>query len=226
MVNVAESALNYRPIAKDDLMYLRLVKLNDRTVYNLERTNENPAQPNSACESIWYHTFETDRESLAVAKVLKSFLEEPTFNTLRTQEQLGYIVRASLGSNFRLMHFSILVQSSVKDAHFLEHRMNEFLAKMLETWDPTEEEVETIKAAQINMLRQKRTSLGAEASFNWGCLTIDETGFDSDLQKIAAIERVTKDQVMACFKHVFFENPRRVVLKIHSHAHLADQEAI
>ena len=43
------------------------------------------------------------------------------------------------------------------------------------------------------MLRQKRTSLGAEATFNWAQITNDESGFDSDLKKIAAIERVTKD---------------------------------
>lgn len=147
MVRVAESALDYQPLAKDYMNYLRLVKLNDRTVYSFEHTNENPDQPNSACEAIWHHTFETDIDNYAVAKVLKSFLEEPTFNTLRTQEQLGYIVRASLGSQFRMLNFSILVQSSVQGADFVEHRINEFLANLRETWNPTDEEVETIKAA-------------------------------------------------------------------------------
>ena len=31
---------------------------------------------------------------------------------------------------------------------------------------------------------------------------------------------------MACFRHIFFENPRRVNLKLHSHAHIAGQEAV
>jgi len=55
-----------------------------------------------------------------------------------------------LDVTFRMMWFSILIQSSVKDAEFLEHRTNEFLAKLKHTWDPTPEEVETVKAAQIN----------------------------------------------------------------------------
>ena len=80
-------------------------------------------------------------------------MEEPTFNTLRTKEQLGYVVRAGLGTNLHLLVFTILVQSSVKGPDFLEHRINEFLADLKTNWDPTEEEVETIKAALINKLR-------------------------------------------------------------------------
>ena len=71
MIRVAESALDYQQLAKDDLSYLRLVKLNDRTVYSYERTNQNPDQPNSACESIWHYEFETDLENWATARLMK-----------------------------------------------------------------------------------------------------------------------------------------------------------
>ena len=86
MARTAEEALDYTRVAKDDINILRLVKLRDRTVYSFERTNDNADQPNSACNAIWYYEDETDRDRLAVATVLKAFLEEPLFNTLRTQE--------------------------------------------------------------------------------------------------------------------------------------------
>lgn len=88
------------------------------------------------------------------------------------------------------------------------------------------EELETIKASIINQLRQKLTSLSAEASFNWSELSNDEANFDSDLQLIAAIEGVTKERLLACFKHVFFDNPRRMNLKINSHEHADDKETV
>ena len=44
-----------------------------------------------------------------MAIVLKTFLEEPIFNELRTKEQLGYIVHSGVASSFRLLFFSILV---------------------------------------------------------------------------------------------------------------------
>jgi len=86
MVDVAENSLAYTRISKDDINYNRLVKLNDRSVYNLERSNFNADNPNSACQAIFCHAFDTDKEEYAVARVLSDFLSEPTFNTLRTQE--------------------------------------------------------------------------------------------------------------------------------------------
>lgn len=73
------------------------------------------------------------------------------------------------------------MQSSSRDADYLEHRINEFLAGLRATWDPTEQEVETIKASIVNKLKQKRTSLGVEANFNWGCVLREELNFDSDV---------------------------------------------
>ena len=116
------------------------------------------------------------------------------------------------------------MQSSVKDADFLEHRINEYLAGLKATWSPSEEEVETIKASVINKLKQKRTSLGSEAVFNWGELSKDEWTFDSDVRKIEAIGSVTKERLLACFNEIFFQNPRRINMKVHSHAHRDDTE--
>ena len=96
------------------------------------------------------------------------------------------------------------MQSSVKDADFLEHRINEFLAGLLQNWDPTLEEIETIKASVINKLKQKRTSLGSEAIFNWGELVKDEFNFDSDVKLMAAIQNVSKERLLACFRDIVF----------------------
>ena len=62
MVDVAEKSLAYTRISKDELNYTRLVKLNDRSVYSLEKSNENADNPNSACEAIFSHTFDTDKD--------------------------------------------------------------------------------------------------------------------------------------------------------------------
>ena len=48
--------------------------------------------------------------------------------------------------------------------------------------------------------------------------------FDRVEKKIAAIEKVTTEQVNALFMEVFFENPKRINMKSHSHAHRDDTE--
>ena len=68
-----------------------------------------------------------DDDQKAIAGILQQLLAQPTFYQLRTVEQLGYVVKGSVFQYKRMMHFSILVQSSAKDADYLEHRVNEFL---------------------------------------------------------------------------------------------------
>ena len=84
MVNVAENALAYTRISKDDINYVRLVKLNDRTIYSFEKSNMNPENPNSACSTMFAYRFDNNKHDSAVGAILLVFLEEPTFNTLRT----------------------------------------------------------------------------------------------------------------------------------------------
>ena len=117
-----------------------------------------------------------------------------------------------------------MIQSSSKDADYLEHRINEFLTTRLENFDPTEAELETVKAATVNKLKQKRTNLGTESMFNWAEVASEEWNFDSDLKKIEAIQNVTKERLMATFREIFFDNPRRFNTKIHSHAKRDDIE--
>ena len=137
-----------------------------------------------------------NHERSATARVLIKFLEEPFFNTTRTKEQLGYIVRAFpylYKTPFTPIWHSFLIQSSVKDADYCEHRINAFLEDKLQNWDPTDAEVETIKEALINSFKQKKTNLATECNFNWSEITAGSHGFDSDLQKIEYTSKVTKE---------------------------------
>jgi len=52
----------------------------------------------------------------------------------------------------------------------------------------------------------------------------DEFNFDSDIKLMAAIEKVNKERLLACFRDIVFQNPRRINMKIHSHTHRDDTE--
>ena len=54
---------------------------------------------------------------------------------------------------------------------------------------------------------------------NWSQLRSNDYDFDWTEKRIASLEKVTPEQVNALFMEVFFENPRRLNIKIHSHAH-------
>ena len=141
-------------------------------------------------------------------------------------EQLGYVVKGSVFQYKRMMHFSILVQSSAKDADYLEHRVNEFLESYTKKEVAFEEkDVEAVRQATINKLKQKVMSLAEEASGNWDALVREEFEFNRREKMIEAYSKVKWEDVNALFEEVFFRNPRRLNLKIHSHAHKEQVES-
>lgn len=72
------------------------------------------------------------------------------------------------------------------------------------------------------MVKQKDTNLGQECEYNVLQIKQGDLNFDRREQIIAALERVTVEKVNALFTEVFFKNPRRLNLKVHSHAHRDD----
>jgi insulysin len=60
-------------------------------------------------------------------------MSEPAFDQLRTKEQLGYIVFTGLKRlNQQYLSLHIIVQSSHKDAAYLDERVESFLAQYRE----------------------------------------------------------------------------------------------
>lgn len=127
MVEVAEGSIEFNRIDENDVNLSRCVKLQNNTVYNFERSNASVQNPNSCTSVISQYAYDDDRDKYAQCHLLASLLAEPAFATLRTKEQLGYIVSASFSKILKVVHFTILVQSSSKDADYLEHRINAFI---------------------------------------------------------------------------------------------------
>ena len=163
--------------------------MRDKTVYQYEIKNTSPKNPNSCVEVIHAYMMDEDYNKSAILRIMTQLMAQPTFYQLRTVEQLGYVVKASLFSYKRMQHFSILVQSSNKNADFLEHRVNEYLESYLKKEVFFEEkDFETVRQSLINKLKQKDMSIAEEASSNWASLSREDLNFDSKEQLCAAYE--------------------------------------
>jgi len=91
----------------------------------------NPNEPNSALTYYVHFGSKIDRRLRVTAALLTQILSEPAFNILRTKEQLGYIVGASMwnapGDND--VGLRIVVQSE-RGPVYLEERVEAFLDHM------------------------------------------------------------------------------------------------
>ena len=127
-----------------------------------------------------------------------------------------------------VLHGRFIVQSNVKGPDALIERINSFLldSRDNKVKNLTDEEVELSKRALIKALEQKDLKLSDEVTRRWSIIT-DDNGlyeFDRRYKKIAALEKVTKDQVQALYNNMIFEDSRRLNIKLYSHIHHANVE--
>lgn len=84
------------------------------------------------------------------------FIEDPTFNQLRTQEQLGYVVFVRDGSMRGIVATRALIQSPQKCASYIRSRFDLHLANMIQKCrEMTEEEFNVQKSAVITRQEEK-----------------------------------------------------------------------
>lgn len=121
-----------------------------------------PENVNSAISVFYQVGSSTNASILAQLHLFAQIAKTPVFSTLRTKEQLGYIVQSSLSVQNGMCGFKILVQSE-KTAEFLLGRIEAFLTgfrKYLEEMD--EESFEKEKASLISKRLEKVKNLGQE----------------------------------------------------------------
>jgi insulysin len=124
-----------------------------------------------------------DRAQRARLLLMSQMLDEPCFNTLRTQEQLGYIVGSGMMVMNTVQGFRILIQSE-KDCAFLEKRIDNFLINFeKELEEMSEGDFEKHKIGLINKRLEKLKNLGEESGRLWH--HVSSEAFDFDLGKFS-----------------------------------------
>ena len=222
MVDVAEAAVDFNRVNRSDVKLLQCIELAEATIYNYETKAALAKSANSAITVVHQIRLDDDRDKAAVVHVLASLLHDPAYKQLRTVEQLGYCVKLSKESILRVLHINLVVQSNKRDADYLESKINAFLGAYNVENPFSHASVEGNKQGIINAFRQASTNLQAEAQLHYSQILAEEYDFERRDQQIAAMEKVTAEQVNALAKEVLFVRPKRLNLRVYSHAAWAD----
>lgn len=175
-----------KPFDNDDVPYPRVVALEKRKEYIYRFAEYNKENTNSCVENL-FQIGSVDFKTNAVLSFLMHIIQEPAFNELRTNEQLGYIVHSSIktmGSNIK--YIIILIQSEGYDPTYLDSRIEKFIERFRKDHivSMSPEVFEANKTAVINQLLEKNKNLGEESSKYWQVITNGSYAFDK-YQQIA-----------------------------------------
>lgn len=136
----------------------------------------------------------------ATINLLGTILRTPFYASLRTEQQLGYIVNAGTLPILKTNGLVLYIESPVADPLQLEASIDAFLA------DYTDELAAMapamfadIKAGLVTELRQPPQRLNGLSARYWSDILIEEYAADSTLQMAAAIDALTLGDIVAWY---------------------------
>jgi secreted Zn-dependent insulinase-like peptidase len=167
-----------KPLEKSRVRTIRAVSLKENQIWAVEKLLVNNDEKNSSLiVHFQYEEFGLTTKLLQDLCVM--FMKEPTFDYLRTKEQLGYIVMCLPDDHRGILGLSILVQSNIKGSHelsFYIENLRNILKEKLENL--TVEDFENLKKSAYTAKLQKDKDLDTETTRFWAEITKHTYVFD------------------------------------------------
>lgn len=216
MADLVESILKPRPLLQSLWHIRRNYVLPAGSNHTYQRKLADPANVNHAIEYSLLIGDRADRSLKTKTQLFAQILHEPTFDQLRTKEQLGYVVfsgaRISVASTF----FRVLVQSE-REPEYLEERIEAHLSGYradLETM--SDSDFEAHRRSVINQKLEKLKNLESETGRLMENIASEYFDFYKAELDVAELKQVNKRDMLE-FYHQFI-NPHsktRAKLSVH-----------
>jgi len=153
--------------------------------------------------------------------LLAHIAKEPAFDTLRTKEQLGYVVflfhSGHISFDAHVMTLNLLVQST-QPIDFLKTRMDSFLIgfehHLLEM---TDAEFSEAKAGYIALKKKRFDSLSEQSGFLWTEIAQRTLLFDRKQREIDVLKQLTLQDVLGLYRDVVLDvwQRRRISIELY-----------
>lgn len=163
-------------------------------------------------------------ELSAKASLFAQLIDEPAFDTLRTKEQLGYVVFSSALNTHGTVNLRLLIQSE-RDTAYLESRIDAFLVKMGQVLqEMSDEEFERHKVALCKSLLQRYKNLSEENTRFTTAIYIGDYNFISKERKASLVEKLSKQDMLEFYsQYVVTEEASKLVIHLKSQA-ISDEQ--
>lgn len=133
-----------------------------------------------------------DEALSAIGRLFAQMLHEPCFDTLRTKEQLGYVVFSSSLNNHGTANIRILIQSE-HTSPYLEWRIESFLEQFGKTLkEMSDRDFENHKDALCKTLLQKYKNMKEESSRYTASIYLGDYNFLHRQNKARLVSTLTK----------------------------------
>lgn len=214
---ITRKTLGLRPLLPGEALNRTMIlPIGQNFIHDHQLTN--PKETNNAVE--YYLQIQGDPEKVHPQLLLLAHLiNEPAFSTLRTKEQLGYIVSSYSWPQVSVFGMVLQVQSE-KPALYVENRIDAFLESYASTLREMDQKVfENQRQGLVNKLLEKLDNLDQETSrFAFRILdgTYDFTNREKNARRIENLTLADIIEFYTTFVHP--ESQSRAKLSVHMHS--------
>ncbi|KAF9425755.1 Insulinase (Peptidase M16) [Entomortierella beljakovae] len=208
--SIIEEGLSPKPLVPSELLSPRSHLLPDGCKAIHKRQVPDPDNVNSGLEYYLQIEDATSKESRARIQIMAQIINEPCFNQLRTNEQLGYLVFSGVRKQTGATGLRFILQSERDPVH-LESRIEHFLESKMKT--NLEEMAPEDYEKQVNSLIQKKLekdkNLRQETYRYWGQIVSGYYDFDELQDEVEEMKRITLDMTRAFFTESILPSSRK-----------------
>lgn len=200
------------PLLSRQLLLNRELKLEKNCNYMYEVQNH---VHKPSCIELYYQCGLQSTESNALLELLANIIQEPCFNTLRTKEQLGYIVFSGIRKSNGVQGLRVIVQSD-KHPQYLDERIESFIEEM-ETYikDMDNEEFKRHRESLALQKLEKPKQLGAHSTIFWSEITSQQYHFKRAEVEVSHLRTLDKESVLEYYRnYIKIGAPNRKKLSI------------
>lgn len=149
--------------------------------------------------------------------LLMIIIEEPLFDVLRTQEQLGYDVSCSIRDNYGLLSYTITINSQENNhsAKYINERIEQFRVSHIDRMKTmSTDEFEQFKSSLIKIKLTDDNDLKDEINRNWSEITTDEYLFDRVDKEVTALQAITQEEFLEFYLRIYNDNHRKLLIQV------------
>lgn len=205
--------------------------------YRIQHIEPNENDDNSATV-FSFQLNSRDIQDTVNIELLGEAIEQPFYNSLRTQQQLGYIVFSKVRARDGIFSLTFTVQSSIVTGEELTNRINKFIDEIISSFSNIKEEtLNQYKQGLITQKLEPDQRLTSHAQRLWSEIVLasirsDSNGstatnsddpikpkFDREIQEVKALQNITVEkfqQFVRDFLSVDGKNRRLIISEVTS----------
>jgi len=170
--------------------------------------------PHADSAVIWYLQAQDDSpQQQALAALTAQIIETPFYQSLRTEQQFGYVVYAGYMPMLTVPGVAFVVQSPRYKPHQIEDAVTTFWHTFLQQLPRLDaQQFEHNRAALVHQLLEPPKNLGEKAEEFWMSIALGDDDFNREQEIAAAAQQLTQAQWQSFTEAYLDANQRRDLL--------------